>query len=125
MFDQTFDETIFPEAWLLDYLVVHKDYQRQGIGTLLLRWGLDQAKAERVPCGVESSVAGLRLYEKSGFRKIRDLRYGAQERESVPEMVWEPPGLEGHWFDRAKACSPRIKSSDGTLPESKLENEPR
>jgi GNAT superfamily N-acetyltransferase len=104
LFDTTFDEDIFPEAWLLANLVVHRDYQRQGIGTLLLKWGLDQAQAEKVPCGVESSFAGLRLYEKMGFRKLRDLRYGEKEKETMPEMVWEPCGMKGHWFDRAKAA---------------------
>lgn len=104
MFDKTFDEDIFPEAWLLANLVVHEDYQRQGIGALLLKWGLDQAEAERVPVGVESSFAGLRLYEKMGFRTFRNLRYGEKEKETMPEMVWEPSGMKGHWFDRAKAA---------------------
>ena len=105
LFDQTFGEDIFPEAWLLANVVTHKDYQRRGIGALLVTWGLDQAQAERVPCGVESSFAGVRLYEKTGFRKFDDLRYGEEERESMALMVWEPCGLQGHWFDRAKAAA--------------------
>ncbi len=61
LFAQTFGEDIFPEAWLLANVVTHKDYQRRGIGARLVRWGLDQCEAERVPCGVESSFAAPRL----------------------------------------------------------------
>lgn len=105
LFAQTFGEDIFPEAWLLANVVVHKDYQRRGIGARLVRWGLDQAEDERVPCGVESSSAGLRLYEKLGFRKFDDMRYGEKEKETMPLMVWEPNDLQGHWFDKAKAMA--------------------
>lgn len=103
-FAQTFGEDIFPEAWLLANVVTHKDYQRRGIGARLVKWGLDQTEAERVPCGVESSFAGLRLYEKMGFRQFDELRYGDKERETFPVMVWEPSGMIGRWFDTAKAA---------------------
>jgi GNAT superfamily N-acetyltransferase len=104
LFAETFGEDIFPEAWLLANVVTHKDYQRRGIGGRLVKWGIDQAESERVPCGVESSFAGMRLYEKVGFRKFENLRYGEKERETMAVMVWEPTGLEGHWFNRAKAA---------------------
>ena len=112
LFDQTFGEDIFPEAWLLANAVVHKDYQRRGIGARLVQWGLDQAEDERVPCGVESSFAGMRLYEKKGFRKFDELRYGEAEKETMAVMVWEPSGLQGHWFDRAKAAAD-VKGKEG------------
>lgn len=116
LFEHTFDMEIFREVWFLENLVVHKDYQRRGVGALLLKWGLDQAEAERVPCGVESSFAGLRLYDKMGFRKIDDMRYGDKERETMPVMVWEPSGMKGHWFDRATPTTARaitVKASGG------------
>lgn len=104
LFAQTFGDDIFPEAWLLANVVTYTDYQRRGIGVLLVKWGLDQAEAERVPCGVESSFAGKRLYEKMGFRTFDEMRYGEKERETMDLMVWEPSGLKGHWFDAAKAA---------------------
>lgn len=113
LFAQTFGEDIFPEVWFVANVVVHKDYQRQGIGARLIQWGLHQAEAERVPCGVESSFAGLRLYEKAGFRQFDEMRYGEKEKETMPMMVWEPSGLEGHWYDRAKAAAD-IKGRDGS-----------
>jgi GNAT superfamily N-acetyltransferase len=105
LFAQTFGEDIFPEAWLLANLVTHKDYQRRGIGARLVKWGLDQAEAERVPCGVESSSAGLRLYQKMGFRQFDNMRYGERPIETMPLMVWEPSGMEGLWFNKAKAAA--------------------
>lgn len=108
LYEHTFDMVIFREGWFLENLVVHQDYQRRGIGARLLRWGLDQAEAERVPCGVEASRAGLRLYEKMGFRKFDEMRYGNEEMETMPVMVWEPSGMKGHWFDRASAAIRQI-----------------
>ena len=107
LFEHTFDMEIFGEVWFLENLVVHQDYQRRRIGARLLKWGLDQAEGERVPCGVESSFAGLGLYEKMGFRKIDDMRYGDKEKETMPVMVWEPAGMKGHWFDRARVTTAR------------------
>jgi GNAT superfamily N-acetyltransferase len=105
IFAQTFDKEIFSEAWHLENAVVSKDYQRRGIGALLVQWGLDQAEAERVPACVESSHAGLRLYEKMGFRIFNEIRFGDKEIETFPEMVWEPSGMKGQWYDRAKAAA--------------------
>jgi GNAT superfamily N-acetyltransferase len=116
LFAQTFGEDIFPEAWLLANVVTHKDYQRRGIGVRLVKWGLEQAEAERVPCGVESSFAGMRLYEKVGFRQFDEMRYGEKEKETMAVMVWEPSGLEGHWFDKAKA----VVDAEGRKGASKL-----
>jgi GNAT superfamily N-acetyltransferase len=101
---QSSGEDIFPDAWLLENLTTHADYQRRGIGARLIKWGLDQAEAERVPVSVESSFAGVSLYEKMGFRKFDEMRYGEKEIETMPVMVWEPACLEGRWFDRAKAA---------------------
>ena len=50
---------------------VHKDYRRQGLGTLLLESTIDAAKAygiERVELEVyTSNTPAIRLYEKLGF----------------------------------------------------------
>ncbi len=116
LFEYTFDREIFTEVWYLENLVVHTDYQRRGVGARLVKWGLDQAEAESVPCGLESSFAGLRLYEKMGFRKVNDMRYGDREKETMAVMLWEPSEMQGRWFERAKAGSvgaTRVKGSQG------------
>jgi ribosomal protein S18 acetylase RimI-like enzyme len=52
----------------LAWLVVDPEYARRGIGTLLLRWGLDRCEKERVPTYVESTVeAAKTFYAKAGF----------------------------------------------------------
>lgn len=44
-------------------------FQGQGIGSALIKWGLDRADAEGVEAYLEASPQALRLYEKLGFRE--------------------------------------------------------
>jgi ribosomal protein S18 acetylase RimI-like enzyme len=101
---------VFPEIWHLASLVVDTRYQRRGIGAMLLEWGIEQAQAEMVPCGLESSFAGKKLYEKMGFRTFDEVRFGAGERDVFAVMVWEPSGVEGRWLEKARAA---VELKDG------------
>ena len=64
-----------------------------------------QAGAEGVPIVVKASPLGVELYEKWGFRS-----YERQDFDQLFEtggrgfhtLVWEPPGREGRWYERAK-----------------------
>ncbi|KAL5334918.1 acetyltransferase [Aspergillus crustosus] len=53
--------------YYLDTLATHPDYQRQGAGALLLKWGCDLADEHGVPLYVDASKAGAPLYERFGF----------------------------------------------------------
>ncbi len=54
---------------------VSPELQGRGLGTGLLRMGLDRARAGNLPCYLETSQPrNLPLYEKHGFRVIRDGR---------------------------------------------------
>lgn len=55
------------ESWYLETLAVHPDYQRQGNGRALVKWGLDQAEQERVCASVVSARGKERFYERCGF----------------------------------------------------------
>ncbi|KAG9513086.1 acyl-CoA N-acyltransferase, partial [Aureobasidium melanogenum] len=54
----------------LDYLATAPEYQRRGIGAMLLRAGLEVADAHGLMSYVTSSVAGLKLYQKHGFEIV-------------------------------------------------------
>lgn len=60
------------ECWLIDFLCVHPDFQRQGIGQLLLQQAVDLGMNEdpQVPVGVISSVVGDQFYTKFGFEEV-------------------------------------------------------
>lgn len=58
----------------LNIVVCHKDHQRRGAGKMLLRWGTDIAdEVETLPCYLEASVAGRRLYSAFGFEDVDSL----------------------------------------------------
>jgi GNAT superfamily N-acetyltransferase len=52
-------------------LAVHPEYQRRGIGKLLMQFGIDVAQKTELPIYIESSREGIRLYEKMGCRRIK------------------------------------------------------
>jgi hypothetical protein len=92
---------------------VRREYRRRGLGNILLKWGLAQAAAETVPIVViiviivivKSSPAGTKLYEQAGFRVFEKMDFGGSfdpGGRGINALVWESPGVEGRWYDRAK-----------------------
>ena len=73
-----------------------------------MNWVKAQAARERVPVVVKGSALGGPAYRKHGFRSIGFDRFGEffDECEFGGERyqlwVWEPEGMEGVWFERAK-----------------------
>jgi len=66
--------------WLLDTSPAH---QRRGAGGMLVQWGTDIADEAHIPCYVEGTAAGYKLYRKKGFEDVdaidMDLsRYGGK-----------------------------------------------
>ncbi|KAF7357624.1 Acyl-n-acyltransferase [Mycena sanguinolenta] len=71
-------------------LVVHPDYQGHGIGSLLVRWGLDEAAKERVPVFVGGETQGVDFYEKAlGFQRLSPTEFwlDAEGRDITREEV--------------------------------------
>lgn len=50
-------------------LFVDPDYQRRGLGTILMQWGNDIADTMMLPCWLESSAKGEGLYWKMGYEE--------------------------------------------------------
>jgi hypothetical protein len=49
---------------------------RRGAGSMLVKWGTDQADERGIPCYLESSPEGFGLYNKHGFKEVVSARTG-------------------------------------------------
>jgi len=85
-------------------IAVHPESQRKGVGELLVEYGKKMALQANLPVYVESSRDAIRLYEKSGFRwlkerpvhKANDLWPDHVDKDhedhEIPLLVWIPGG---------------------------------
>lgn len=76
--------------WHIKSLMVAPDYERQGIGGRLLRWGIENGREEGVPVTLNASPHGLRLYERHGFRDVGHVLVGEEQVDYGPFMIWDP-----------------------------------
>ncbi|KAH8682029.1 putative GNAT family acetyltransferase [Xylariales sp. PMI_506] len=65
-----FGEMGASKAWELDFLAIHPEHQRRGIGKSLLNWGTEQAKESSKDSYLIASTAGRPLYIAGGFEEI-------------------------------------------------------
>ena len=54
----------------LSKLATAAPHVRRGAGEMLMKWGTERADKLRLPCFLESSPDGLRLYKKCGFERV-------------------------------------------------------
>lgn len=59
---------------VLDILVTDPEHQRRGAGAKLLSWGCEQADSMGVTMCLESTPAGLSLYESFAFKTMRTIK---------------------------------------------------
>ncbi len=74
----------------LNTLVVHPEYQRRGIGKMLLEDGLKEADRLGIQAVLGASKQGLGLYRKCGFTDF----------ETMEIDLWKYDGGEGMGTDR-------------------------
>ncbi|KAF2717253.1 hypothetical protein K431DRAFT_196001, partial [Polychaeton citri CBS 116435] len=51
-------------------MVTRGSYRKQGAGSMLIDWGVNKAKQDRVPAYLEASSAGKPVYERCGFEQV-------------------------------------------------------
>ncbi|KAI5923335.1 acyl-CoA N-acyltransferase [Camillea tinctor] len=81
----------------LKHLHTDPKHQGRGAGTMLVQWGLEEAKKLGLVAYLESSEAGHSLYKKCGFRDVEHLevdfsKWGATEMHNTWSMIYEPVG---------------------------------
>ncbi|KAF2137611.1 uncharacterized protein K452DRAFT_291428 [Aplosporella prunicola CBS 121167] len=76
--------------WYLFSICVSPDYQRKGIGAILMQWGMDQADKDGLPIYLESTPAGYSLYKKMGLETIGEIKVPEFEGLNYPVMIRHP-----------------------------------
>ena len=83
---------------VLACLITRLGHRRRGVGTLLVKWGIEQAEKDGLPAYVEASPLGLPVYRKCGMEIaaepfVIDLRHmGAQAVSRIERLSRWPPG---------------------------------
>jgi len=71
----------------LDLLAVVPQFQRKGVGDVLVKWGTKKADELDVEAVVEASVFGKGLYVKNGFVFLKDVELRVPEKwEGLPKQ---------------------------------------
>jgi predicted N-acetyltransferase YhbS len=79
---------------------VNPAYQKQGLGKMLLDWGLQKAREKGKRVFLLASPTGKRLYEKNGFTVFEEGKldlaiFGGEGEYTQSVIVWEGDGGEG------------------------------
>ncbi|KAM0434031.1 hypothetical protein ACHAPT_003975 [Fusarium lateritium] len=56
--------------YYLECIGTHTNWRGKGAAVSLMRWGLERADADKLPCFLEATPKGKPIYEKFGFRTL-------------------------------------------------------
>ena len=77
----------------LKFMCVDGAHRRQGVGSAVVRWGMDRCAELGVPAYLEASVEGMELYRRMGFEDMGPATDENGEPYAYPAMIWWPPGV--------------------------------
>ncbi|KAH8803534.1 acyl-CoA N-acyltransferase [Xylogone sp. PMI_703] len=56
----------------LSFFFVHPDYQNRGIGSMLLKWGIEEANRHHVRLWLTSTPQAVNVYQKKGWEVVNE-----------------------------------------------------
>lgn len=59
----------------LTTIAVHPSVQGHGVGTILVKWGMEHASSESLPVYIKGEERGIRFYESLGFKRLSVSEY--------------------------------------------------
>jgi GNAT superfamily N-acetyltransferase len=82
---------------VLALLATNSRYRRRGAGSLLVEWGIKLSNETGLPCYLQTSEQGRRLYRHYGLRDIDTVQFNLEDHgldgvERMTEMSREPDG---------------------------------
>lgn len=99
-----FQQAVMPEGTRCLYVVavaVDPRAQGRGVGSQLLRWGLERADRAGVFCWVHASAAGAAVFARHGFREVDRLAVDLDQWAAGPPPPssgeHRPPGAGERW----------------------------
>ncbi|KAI5795284.1 acyl-CoA N-acyltransferase [Geopyxis carbonaria] len=79
------------ERWHALSIVVDPNWQKRGLGGMLVEWIVKRAGKDGVGIGLEASAEGEPLYRKTGFRMLG--RFAMEKPVPGGIMGWRPEGM--------------------------------
>ncbi|KAE8413830.1 hypothetical protein BDV36DRAFT_299612 [Aspergillus pseudocaelatus] len=82
-------------SWGLDlsYIATSPEHERRGTASMLVKWGVEQAKKDGMLAALESTKNGWPLYERLGFKAEGSITMELEEMGVLYEemcFVWRP-----------------------------------
>ena len=83
-------ETSLPSRWEVFLLATDPQFERRGIGKMLLQHSMRLAEESGTPLTLVSSPQGMGLYTRSGMRLVRWMDFLDKVWEGGALFVWDP-----------------------------------
>lgn len=67
--------------WYLELIAVRKEWMGQGAASAMMKWGIERADEDGLPCFLEATPNGKGMYEKYGFRVFGEQEFDSPDGE--------------------------------------------